>query len=104
MLKYGLPLLSPVNDLGQFTEEAGSRFFGKDVLGDGNQEVINALTESGKLLKEEAYNHKYPYDWRTKKPTIFRATQQWFARVSNFRDRILFYFLQFLHHNNIHHR
>jgi len=88
-LKYGLPLLSPVNDLGQFTEEAGPRFFGKDVLGDGNQEVINALAESGTLLKEEAYNHKYPYDWRTKKPTIFRATQQWFASVSNFRDEAL---------------
>jgi len=24
--------------------------------------------------KQEKYGHKYPYDWRTKKPTIFRAT------------------------------
>lgn len=30
--------------------------------------------------------HKYPYDWRTKKPTIFRATEQWFASVDGFRD------------------
>lgn len=29
--------------------------------------------------------HKYPYDWRTKKPTIFRATEQWFASVEGFR-------------------
>jgi isoleucyl-tRNA synthetase len=28
-LKYGLPLLSPVNDLGHFTDEAGERFKGK---------------------------------------------------------------------------
>ena len=35
--------------------------------------VINALSEAGALLKEEAYSHKYPYDWRTKKPTIFRC-------------------------------
>lgn len=28
------------------------------------------------LLMEERYEHKYPYDWRTKKPTIFRATDQ----------------------------
>lgn len=33
----------------------------------------------------EPYNHKYPYDWRTKKPTIFRATDQWFASVDSFR-------------------
>ena len=88
-LKYGLPLLSPVNDMGCFTEEAGARFVGKDVLGDGNTEVITALKESGTLIKEEAYNHKYPYDWRTKKPTIFRATEQWFASVSTFRDEAL---------------
>ena len=88
-LKYGLPLLSPVNDLGCFTDEAGPRFAGKDVLGDGNTEVIAALKETGTLIKEEAYNHKYPYDWRTKKPTIFRATEQWFASVSTFREDAL---------------
>jgi len=88
-LKYGLPLLSPVNDLGCFTEEAGPRFVGKDVLQDGNAEVIAALQETGSLIKEEAYNHKYPYDWRTKKPTIFRATEQWFASVSTFRGDAL---------------
>ena len=33
----------------------------------------------------QAYPHKYPYDWRTKKPTIFRATEQWFASVGTFR-------------------
>jgi isoleucyl-tRNA synthetase len=88
-LKYGLPLLSPVNDLGKFTSEAGERFAGKDVLKEGNQEVITALQEAGCLIKEEAYNHKYPYDWRTKKPTIFRATEQWFASVDSFREEAL---------------
>ncbi len=34
--------------------------------------MLTALAEAGALLKEEAYAHKYPYDWRTKKPTIFR--------------------------------
>jgi isoleucyl-tRNA synthetase len=33
--------------------------------------------------------HKYPYDWRTDKPTIFRATEQWFASVDGFRDAAL---------------
>ena len=43
----------------------------------------------GALLLREAYGHKYPYDWRTKKPTIFRATSQWFASVEGFRDDAL---------------
>lgn len=31
-LKYGLPLLSPVDDAGKFTVEAGERFKGLNVL------------------------------------------------------------------------
>lgn len=87
--KYGLPLLSPVNNLGRFTDEVGERFAGMDVLGDGNTAIITALEETGVLIKAEDYNHKYPYDWRTKKPTIFRATEQWFASVSTFRQDAL---------------
>ncbi|MEH2193238.1 MAG: isoleucine--tRNA ligase [Nostoc sp.] len=86
--RYGLPILAPVDDNGNFTEEAGE-FAGLNVLGDGNQAVIDALSAAGSLLKEEAYPHKYPYDWRTKKPTIFRATEQWFASVEGFREEAL---------------
>ncbi|MFK0735606.1 MAG: isoleucine--tRNA ligase [Gloeotrichia echinulata GP01] len=86
--RYGLPILAPVDDNGDFTQEAG-QFAGLNVLGDGNQAVIDALTAAGSLLKEEAYAHKYPYDWRTKKPTIFRATEQWFASVEGFREAAL---------------
>ncbi|MDZ8050691.1 MAG: isoleucine--tRNA ligase [Aulosira sp. ZfuVER01] len=86
--RYGLPILAPVDDNGNFTQEAG-HFAGLNVLGDGNQAVIDALAAAGSLLKEEPYQHKYPYDWRTKKPTIFRATEQWFASVEGFREEAL---------------
>jgi isoleucyl-tRNA synthetase len=93
--KYGLPILSPVDDGGNFTEEAG-KFAGLQVVAKGNEKVsagnqaiIDALTEAGALLKHEEYAHKYPYDWRTGKPTIFRATEQWFASVEGFRDQAL---------------
>ncbi len=35
------------------------------------------------------YTHSYPFDWRTKKPIIFRATPQWFASVDKIREQIL---------------
>eukprot|EP00550_Attheya_septentrionalis_P007820 CAMPEP_0198285680 /NCGR_PEP_ID=MMETSP1449-20131203/4920_1 /TAXON_ID=420275 /ORGANISM="Attheya septentrionalis, Strain CCMP2084" /LENGTH=1042 /DNA_ID=CAMNT_0043983181 /DNA_START=131 /DNA_END=3259 /DNA_ORIENTATION=+ len=88
-LKYGLELLSPVDDVGKFTIEAGEAFVGLSVLGDGNTAIIDALETAGALLMQEDYLHKYPYDWRTKKPTIFRATDQWFASVEGFRDEAL---------------
>ncbi|WJZ86927.1 hypothetical protein VitviT2T_006340 [Vitis vinifera] len=84
-MKYGLPILSPVDDDGKFTEEAG-QFSGLDVLGDGNAAVVRFLDENLSIIMEEPYKHKYPYDWRTKKPTIFRATEQWFASVEGFRQ------------------
>ena len=49
---------------------------GLPVLDEGTAAVIAALGERSVLLKEERYAHKYPYDWRTKLPTIFRATPQ----------------------------
>jgi len=84
-VKYGLELLSPVDDAGCFTSEAGEAFQGLSVLGEGNTAVIDALKTAGALIAAEPYEHKYPYDWRTKKPTIFRATSQWFASVDAFR-------------------
>jgi isoleucyl-tRNA synthetase len=87
-MKYGLPILAPVDGDGNFTDEAGE-FAGANVLGDGNELVIQALKREHSLIKEESYAHKYPYDWRTKKPTIFRATEQWFASVKGFKEAAL---------------
>ncbi|AOY83970.2 isoleucine--tRNA ligase [Moorena producens JHB] len=86
--RYGLPILSPVDGDGKFTAEAG-QFAGLNVLKDANPAIIEALNTAGSLLKEVPYVHKYPYDWRTKKPTIFRATEQWFASVEGFRDEAI---------------
>ncbi|TKW41867.1 hypothetical protein SEVIR_1G346000v4 [Setaria viridis] len=84
-LKYGLPIISPVDDEGNFTAEAG-QFGGLSVLGAGNAAVVKYLDEQCSLILEEPYKHKYPYDWRSKEPTIFRATEQWFASVDGFRN------------------
>ncbi len=81
--REGLPILVPVDERGNFTAEAGS-FEGLNVLKTANDAIIEALTEEKVLLKHEPYAHKYPYDWRTKKPVIYRATEQWFASVKGF--------------------
>ena len=40
-------------------------------------------------LQAEKYPHRYPYDWRSKQPVIFRATEQWFASVDGFKKEAL---------------
>ncbi|KAJ3695585.1 hypothetical protein LUZ60_000962 [Juncus effusus] len=87
-MKYGLNWTSPVDDEGKFTAEAG-QFDGLDVLGEGNSAVVSFLDGQLALLLEEPYKHKYPYDWRTNKPTIVRATRQWFASLDGFREAAL---------------
>ncbi len=86
--KAGLPVLCPVDEAGTLTAEAGP-FAGLNVLKDANPAIISALEAAGALLRHEPYEHRYPYDWRTKKPTIFRATEQWFASVEGFRSQAL---------------
>ncbi|MEL6491538.1 MAG: isoleucine--tRNA ligase [Cyanobacteria bacterium J06621_3] len=86
--RENLPILCPVDARGNFTAEAGS-FEGLNVLKTANDVLIEALTEEKALLKHEPYSHKYPYDWRTKKPVIYRATEQWFASVKGFVSEAL---------------
>ena len=83
-----LSFFPPSTTAGRFTDEAGP-FAGLQVQTEGTEAVIEALREQGALLCEEDYEHRYPYDWRTKKPTITRATDQWFASVDGFRQTAL---------------
>ncbi|MFC0301491.1 isoleucine--tRNA ligase [Virgibacillus soli] len=85
--QYGIDPLSPVDDKGVFTEEAPG--FTGMFYDDANKAITEKLSEVGALLKLTFITHSYPHDWRTKKPTIFRATAQWFASIKDFRDTIL---------------
>jgi isoleucyl-tRNA synthetase len=81
LLPHQLPILCPVDGNGLFNADAGEALKGLPVLEKGNGVVLAQLKEDGSLLHVENYKHRYPYDWRTKKPVIIRATQQWFIRL-----------------------
>ena len=85
--KYKLGVLSPVDNQGNLTEEAG-QFAGQFVF-DANKNIIAHLAETGSLLKQENITHSYPHDWRSKKPIIFRSTPQWFCSIDAFRSELL---------------
>jgi isoleucyl-tRNA synthetase len=85
--RYRLDALSPIDHRGVFTEEAPGfegMFYDK-----ANIAITDKLKEENALLKLSFITHSYPHDWRTKKPTIFRATPQWFASIKDFREDIL---------------
>ncbi|WP_257350170.1 isoleucine--tRNA ligase [Pseudalkalibacillus decolorationis] len=85
--RYDLGILCPVDEKGHMTEEAPGfegMFYDK-----ANKLVTDKLTDAGLLLKLEFITHSYPHDWRTKKPIIFRVTDQWFASIKQIREQIL---------------
>lgn len=69
-LAHKIAPFSPVDDAGRFTAEAGDRLAGKDAFTEGTTTVIEMLGPN--IVLQQAYTHKYPYDWRTKKPVMLR--------------------------------
>lgn len=86
-MKYGLPIINPVDPTGHFTAEGGI-FEGMSVQ-DANVPVIKTLAERGMLLGKGSLKHQYAHCWRCKNPIIYRATEQWFASVDGFREEAL---------------
>src|SRR2546423_9155146 len=85
----GLQILSPVDDHGRFTNEAGlPDLVGKYVF-DANADIVALLRVKGMLLADQVYRHSYPYCWRSKTPIIFRAVEQFFIRIDDLRANAL---------------
>jgi len=86
-IKYKLPIISPVDGRGIYTDEAGplvGQRYDKAI-----PQVLELLKANDALIHVGKMQHSYPHCWRCKKPLIFRATEQWFASVEGFRKKAL---------------
>jgi isoleucyl-tRNA synthetase len=99
--QYGLPIYSPVDDDGCFAytddlpreQQMPAGMIGKSILekhgkSDANEVVLHELRLRHALLHQENYHHSYPYCWRSKTATIFRAMDQWFIEIGLARDAV----------------
>ena len=85
--QYGLEVLCPVDHRGYLTKDA-QEFEGL-YYEDANKAIGQKLEETGALLGLKFITHSYPHDWRTKKPIIFRATEQWFASIESLKAQMM---------------
>src|SRR5215831_18643410 len=88
-MEHNLPILSPVDDHGRFTEEAGLPSLTGKYVFDANPDIVELLRLRRMLLGEEKFHHSYPYCWRSKTPIIFRNVDQFFIRIDDLRSRAL---------------
>lgn len=92
--QYGIETYCPVDAAGRFFHAEGAEgrlpeeLIGKTVW-QANPIVIEILKQHGALVGERKIEHSYPHCWRCHKPTIFRATEQWFIGMdrNNLRGR-----------------
>ncbi len=81
--QYEIETYCPVDSHGRFFHAEGAagrlpeELIGKTVW-EANPIATAILRENGALLAEKTIEHAYPHCWRCHKPTIFRATEQWF--------------------------
>ncbi|XP_024431895.2 isoleucine--tRNA ligase, mitochondrial [Desmodus rotundus] len=83
--QHNLSMDCLVDEDGVFTDAAGPELRRKAVLEEGTDVVIKMLQASKNLLEEEKLVHSYPYDWRTKKPVVIRASKQWFVDITDLK-------------------
>ncbi|CAI4036833.1 hypothetical protein SMKI_16G1310 [Saccharomyces mikatae IFO 1815] len=101
-IQNNLEIYSPVDDRGRYQLNKlpqSVRFImrddmdptlGKQVLDVKTAKLIlQKLSELNLLYKSHEYTHSYPYDWRSKKPVIIRATPQWFADLHDVKNLAL---------------
>ncbi len=86
-LEYNLPVVCPVDSKGSFTSEAGE--YAGAYVADANKAILDDLKKKGLLLAETLIEHSYPHCWRCKTPLILRATDQWFLKVTELKEKLL---------------
>lgn len=78
-----IPIIVPVDADGRLTEEAGQ--FAGLLTDDANKPIAQHLDSLGLLFGLKKIIHQYPHCWRCKQPVLFRATNQWFCSVDDFK-------------------
>ena len=84
-----LDLSCPVDENGRYDNTAPKSLQGLFVLDEGTTEILKILEKGDDLLAKHVYIHSYPYDWRTKKPVLLRASKQWFMDTGTLQPKAL---------------
>lgn len=83
----GIPLVCPVDNNGQFTEEI-PEYVGQFVK-DADKDIIRRLKKSGRVIHHTTINHRYPFCPRSETPLIYKVVSSWFVAVEKIKEDLL---------------
>ncbi|EAT38178.1 AAEL009917-PA, partial [Aedes aegypti] len=82
-----IPVRSLIDETGCYNKQAPDFLRGKFALTDGNQLILERLQND--TMACGVIEHSYPIDWRTKKPVMLRASDQWFINTDRLKESAL---------------
>lgn len=86
-LKYNLPVVSPVDENGEFTEEV-TDYKGMHVK-KADPLIIEDLKKRNLLVKKETITHSYPHCWRCDSPLIYKSISTWFVKIEPIKQTMI---------------
>ncbi|HZB47640.1 MAG TPA: class I tRNA ligase family protein, partial [Mycobacteriales bacterium] len=84
---YGMPVVNPIEPDGHFradVPQVGGTFFK-----DADAGLVADLRERGLLLRQEPYEHAYPFCWRCHTALLYYALPSWYVRTTAVKDQLL---------------
>lgn len=92
-LKHNIPFIQHVTMDGVFVDElgelAGRAVKPRDDHMATDIEIIKILAHNGSLFAKEKITHSYPHCWRCDTPLLNYATDSWFVKVTDIKDKLI---------------
>ncbi len=85
--QYGLKVQNPVRLDGTFDNRVPP-FEGRFVK-EADADIVAALRDSGRLFRDQPYEHAYPHCWRCGTPLLYYAKTSWYVKTTEVRDQML---------------
>ena len=83
--QYGLPVLQPVDERGNYTS---TPWEGQFVI-DADIDIIKWLHAEDKLFKKERMEHNYPHCWRCDTPLLYYGKPSWYIEMTKLKDQLI---------------
>jgi len=69
--------------------EESSKEANENANNDYLNHILEDLKEAGRLYKKEMFTHSYPHCWRHKVPLMYYATDSWFIKTTEFKEKMI---------------
>lgn len=86
-IKYDLPVFKAVGKNGLFIDSV-TPYKGKNFK-EADPDIILDLKKARRLYRKEMFVHAYPHCWRHRVPLMYYATDSWFIRTTDYKDRMI---------------